>query len=142
LTYFYYFSRAKLKKEEEAAARAKQIEEESKLSGVAGMRAFFFRQAESTQDATKTNEETIKEEYARRKALREAKAKAAEAALDASRNKSPEEIPEDDYKNARRQSMARQASDKQLKESEKAERAARIKALNEKWGVGNSAKSP
>lgn len=55
--------------------KAEEIEAESHLSGVKGRAAFFKRQAENTGDVTKSNEQRIKEEAARRKDLREAKAK-------------------------------------------------------------------
>ena len=71
------------KKEKEAAERAKALEEESKLTGVAGMRAFFFRKVESAQDSTTSNKESIQQEFQRRKALREAKAKEAQAQAEA-----------------------------------------------------------
>lgn len=66
---------ANAEKERLAAERAAKIEEESKLTGVAGMRAFFKRQADGQAEAAKSNKETIQEEYERRKALREAKSK-------------------------------------------------------------------
>lgn len=53
---------AKLAAEEAARVRAEELEAESKLTGVAGMSAFFKRQAENTKDSTKSNEQTIKEE--------------------------------------------------------------------------------
>ena len=56
------------------------------------MKAFFHRQVEGAQDVTKTNEQQIKEEAARRKALREAKAKMNEAILNANKVKSAAEI--------------------------------------------------
>lgn len=56
------------------------------------MKAFFARQAESSQDTTKTNEQQIKEEAARRKALREARQKMNEAILNLNKTKSAEEV--------------------------------------------------
>lgn len=132
---------AKKKKEEEAAKRAKDLEDESKMTGVSGMRAFFSRQVESVSDKTKTNRETIQEEYARRKALRDAKAKAANAEAEARRVKTPEEVAEEAYKSARRSSMVRHQSDKLKADMEKAARQARKEQLNAKWG-GSSSKSP
>lgn len=132
---------ARKKKEDEAAARALEIENESKLTGVQGMRAFFFRQVEGVSDKTKTNEQTIKEEFARRKALREAKAKAASAEAEARKVKSPEEVAEEAYKSARRSSMVRHQSDKMQADMEKAARQMRKDELNAKWG-GSSSKSP
>jgi hypothetical protein len=60
---------------EKERLKAEEIEKESHLSGVKGRAAFFKRQAENTGDITKSNEQRIKEEAARRKELREAKAK-------------------------------------------------------------------
>lgn len=68
---------AEAAREEAAAKRAAELESEAKLTGVAGMRAFFARQAEKTKDGGDdpeglTNEQRIKAEAARRKQLREA----------------------------------------------------------------------
>lgn len=126
---------ARRKKEEEAEARARQLEEESKMTGVAGMRAFFFRQVEGASDVTKTNEQQIKEEAAKRKALRDAKTKMNEAIKNANRTKTPEEIAAEIAKEAERRREEELAALKQKEEDEKAARAARKAALNEKWVV-------
>mmetsp|Transcript_31172 Transcript_31172/g.44801 ORF Transcript_31172/g.44801 Transcript_31172/m.44801 type:complete len:317 (+) Transcript_31172:68-1018(+) len=126
---------ARLAKELEAQQRAEALERESKMTGVAGMRAFFFRQVEGATDVTKTNEQQIKEEAARRKALREAKLKMTEAIQNASKTKSPEEIAAEVAKEAERQKEAELAAQRQKEEDEKAARAARKAALNEKWSV-------
>uniref|UniRef100_A0A7S2XXF2 EF-hand domain-containing protein n=1 Tax=Fibrocapsa japonica TaxID=94617 RepID=A0A7S2XXF2_9STRA len=65
---------AKANDEKIAKERAEQLEKEAKLTGVAGMKAFFQRKAEeSREDKTLTNEQRIKQEAARRREMREAK---------------------------------------------------------------------
>lgn len=122
------------KKEKEAAERAKALEDESKLTGVAGMRAFFFRKVESAQDSTTSNKESIQQEFQRRKALREAKAKEAQAQAEANKVATVEEVADQAYKSARRASLVRHQSEKEKAELEKIQRQARKDAMNAKWG--------
>ena len=60
--------RARAAEELAAQQRAERLEKEAKLTGVAGAAAFFARKAEESGDATKTNQQKITEEAARRKA--------------------------------------------------------------------------
>lgn len=126
--------KAKQQKELQAQLRAAAIERESKLTGIEGMKAFFLRKAENTVDTSKTNEQQIKEEAARRKALREAKLKYNEAITQSMKTKSPEELAEELHREAERQAAAEAAAIKKAEEDEKAARAARKAALNAKWG--------
>jgi hypothetical protein len=121
-------------KEEEATARAAKIEEEGKMSGVAGMRAFFARQAESTKDSTKSNKDVIQEEFQRRKALKEAKAKMNAAIEGVNKVKTAEEIAAECELAAKKTAEAEAAAIKKAAEDEKAARAARKAMLNAKWG--------
>ena len=126
-------------------------------TGVAGMKAFFFRQVEGASDVTKTNEQTvsfksqrctlysfllvqIKEEAARRKALREAKQKMNDAIMNADKVKSAEEVAKEMKVQAEKQALSEAEALKKKDEDEKAARAARKAALNAKWsGSGLSA---
>lgn len=128
---------AERKKEEAARARAEELEKESKLTGVEGMRAFFLRKVESVTDSTKTNEQRIKEEAARRKALREAKSKLNAAVESANKVKSAEEIAAEVKAEAERREKEEAAAKKKAAEDELKARAARKAALNEKWGSNN-----
>jgi len=131
--------RAEKQKELQAQLRAAALERESKLTGVAGMKAFFARKVEGAQDVTKTNEQQIKEEAARRKALRDAKMKMSESLRSLDRNKSAEEIAREVAEEVERQAQAEAAAKKKAEEDEKAARAARKAAMNSKWVVnGNS----
>eukprot|EP00604_Paraphysomonas_vestita_P000881 CAMPEP_0174819118 /NCGR_PEP_ID=MMETSP1107-20130205/2160_1 /TAXON_ID=36770 /ORGANISM="Paraphysomonas vestita, Strain GFlagA" /LENGTH=149 /DNA_ID=CAMNT_0016032023 /DNA_START=481 /DNA_END=930 /DNA_ORIENTATION=- len=124
----------KAAEEEAARLRAEEIERESRLTGVAGMSAFFKRQIENAGDATQTNEQKIKEEAARRKALREAKKKEQEALDAANKIKTEEEIiAELNYTRARAESAEGRAEAAAIAE-EKARRAAKKAELNAKWG--------
>eukprot|EP01032_Pedospumella_encystans_P019571 gene19571-22250_t len=117
--------RAEQQKELQASLRAAALERESKMTGVAGMRAFFARQVENAGDVTKTNEQTIKEEFLRRKNLREAKAKLNSAIVDANRIKSAEEIAKE-VKDANERRIAEEAAaEKKKMLDELAARAAR-----------------
>lgn len=100
------------------------------------MKAFFARQVEGAQDVTKTNEQQIKEEAARRKALREAKMKMNEAIKNANRVKTAEEIAKEVAEEAERRKAAEEAEKKRKEEEEKAARAKRKAELNAKWGGG------
>lgn len=131
--------RAKKAKELQAQLRAAALERESKLTGVAGMRAFFFRQVEGAQDVTKTNEQQIKEEAARRKALREAKTRMNEAILNANKIKSAAEVLAEAQAKADKIKEEEEAAARKKDEEEKAARAARKAALNAKWGGGGGA---
>lgn len=84
----------RLREEEEAKAaeRAAILEAESKLTGVAGMKAFFFRQAEATHDITKTNEQKIKEEAAMRKQMKDEKEKLKKAVEEANKVKTADDL--------------------------------------------------
>jgi colicin import membrane protein len=101
------------------------------------MKAFFARQAEATQDVTKTNEQQIKEEASRRKALRDAKTKMNDAIKNANRVKSAEEIAVEVAQEAERRKVAEEAEKKKKEEDEKSARAKRKAELNAKWGGGN-----
>lgn len=103
------------------------------------MKAFFFRQVEGAQDVTKTNEQQIKEEAARRKALREAKIKMNEAILNANKVKTAAEVAAEVQDKAEQIKAQEEADAKRKEEEEKAARAARKAALNAKWG-GSSQK--
>ena len=128
--------RAEAQKELQASLRAAALERESKLTGVAGMRAFFARQVESAGDSTKTNEQQIKEEFLRRKNLREAKNKLNSAILDANRIKSAEEIAREVKEANERRAADEAAAEKKKMLDELAARSARKAALNAKWGGG------
>ncbi len=105
------------------------------------MRAFFHRQVEGAQDVTKTNEQQIKEEAARRKALRDAKARMNEAIKNANKVKTAEEIALEVHFEAERRKKEEEAEAKRKEEEEKAARAARKAALNAKWGGGGVSRS-
>jgi len=125
---------AKKRKELQAQLRATALERESKLTGVAGMKAFFARKVEGAQDMTKTNEQQIKEEAARRKTLRDAKDKMNEAIKNANRVYTAEELAQQ-VLDATQKRLADEAAEvKRKEEEEKAARAARKVALNAKWG--------
>lgn len=131
---------AKRREEEAAAKRAAELEAEAKLTGVAGMSAYFKRAAEKTQDSTKTNEQRIKEEAARRRALREAE-KQAKAAADAaaSAEKSREEV---EAEMARAKADADALEAKRIaeeKETERQRRAAFKAAQQAKWEAAKNA---
>lgn len=130
----------KRREEEAAARRAAELEAEAKLTGVAGMSAFFRRAAESTADTTKTNEQRIKEEAARRKALREAEQaakKAAEAAAAAGRSR---EQVEAEMAAAKAAADAEEAAkEAQRKEEERQRRAAFKAAQQAKWEAAKNA---
>jgi hypothetical protein len=106
------------------------------------MKAFFARQVEGAQDVTKTNEQQIKEEAARRKALRDAKEKMNQAIRDANRVYTKDELAQQvlDAAQKRLEDEAREA--KRKEEEEKAARAARKAALNAKWGGMNIPTAP
>lgn len=127
---------AEKQKELQAQLRAAAIERESKLTGVEGMRAFFLRKVESASDSTKTNEQRIKEEAARRKALREARAKLNAAQESANKVKSADEIAAEVKAEAERREAEEAAAKKKAAEDELKARAARKAALNAKWGGG------
>lgn len=125
---------AKAAEEEKARRRAEELEAESRLTGVAGMSAFFKRQMEGATDVTKTNEQKIKEEAAHRKALRDAKAREAKALEDASKQKTAEEVARE-LEEMRKQTEEENARlEAERVERERAERAARKAAMNSKWG--------
>jgi len=129
-------AKAKADEEEAARKRAEELERESKMTGVAGMSAFFKRQIESSGDTTKSNEQRIKEEAARRKALREAKKKEKEALDAASKTKTAEEV-EAELQEARRRAESTEGREAAAKAAEeKARRAAKKAELNAKWGGG------
>ena len=125
--------KAKEKEEEESRLRAEEIERESQLTGVAGMSAFFKRQAENAKDSTMTNEQKIKEEAARRKALREAKKAISEAEAAAASQKSAEDVAREVHEASLRQQAEAEAEAKKKEEDEKAARAARKAEMNAKW---------
>lgn len=129
---------AKRQKELQAQIRAEAIERESKLSGVAGMRAFFARKVEGATDTSKTNEQQIKEEALRRRQLREAKAKMQEALENANKVKSAEEVALEVQRAAEKAAAEEAAALKKKEEEEKAARAARKAALNAKWSNFNN----
>mmetsp|Transcript_32515 Transcript_32515/g.71545 ORF Transcript_32515/g.71545 Transcript_32515/m.71545 type:complete len:273 (-) Transcript_32515:450-1268(-) len=133
-------AKARENKELQAQIRAEALERESKLTGVAGMKAFFARQAENAGDTTKTNEQTIKEEAARRKALREAKSKLNAAVLQAAKVKSAEEIAAEVKAVNEQRKADETAVEKKRMLAELAARAERKAALNAKWDGG--AQSP
>ena len=51
--------RAREEEEAEKKKKAEELEAESRLTGVAGMAAFFKRQVEGAQDVTQTNEQKV-----------------------------------------------------------------------------------
>ena len=124
---------AKEREEEIARLRAEEIERESKLTGVAGMSAFFKRQAENAKDSTMTNEQKIKEEAARRKELREAKKAISEAEAAAASQKSAEDVAREVHEASLKQQAEAEALAKKKEEDEKAARAARKAEMNAKW---------
>eukprot|EP01038_Epipyxis_sp_PR26KG_P008708 gene8708-11767_t len=123
-------------KERLAKERADKLEEESKLSGVAGMKAFFARQAEGASDVTKTNEQTIKEEAARRKVLRDAREKQNAAIQVATTQRRLSAVARDVQTLAQKRAEEEAAAIRKAAEDEKTARAARKAALNAKWGGG------
>jgi hypothetical protein len=128
--------RAQRQKELQAQLRAAALERESKLTGVAGMKAFFARQAEGAVDTTKTNEQQIKEEAARRRALREAKQRMNDAIKNLNKVKSAEEVAKEVALAAEKAAADEAAAAKRKEDEEKAARAARKAMLNAKWGSG------
>lgn len=98
------------------------------------MKAFFARQVEGAQDVTKSNEQQIKEEAARRKAVREAKEKMNEAIRNANRTYTSDELAQQVLDAAQKRFEDEAAEAKRVEEEEKAARAARKAALNAKWG--------
>lgn len=129
---------AKRRQDEAAAQRAAELEAEAKLTGVAGMSAFFKRRIEDQGDVTKTNEQKIKEEAARRKALREAERKAQEAqelanSAEKTREQVDRELAEAKAK-ADAEVAAREAA---AKEEERQRRAAFKAAQQAKWEAAN-----
>jgi len=133
-------ARAERQKELQAQLRAAALERESKLTGVAGMKAFFARKVEGAQDVTKTNEQQIKEEAVRRKALREAKAKMNESLRNIEVHKTAEEIAREVAEQAEQQRQAEAAAKKKAEEDEKAARAARKANMNAKWGANSGSR--
>lgn len=133
---------AQKRKEMQAQIRAQALEKESKLKGVEGMRAFFLRKVESASDVTKTNEQQIKEEAARRRALREAKRGLLQAQESMNKVKTAEEIAAEVKAEAARKAAEEEAAKKKAVEDELAARAARKAALNAKWGGGGQASTP
>lgn len=125
---------AKLVEEEKAAVKAKELEEEAKLTGVKGAAAFFKRQAEGTSSID--NKAKITEEAARRKALREAKAAEEAAKAEASKVKTAEEIAEEMAAKAKAVHDEEERLEAEQLAKEKADRAARKKALNERFSHG------
>ena len=125
----------KKREENKAAQRAKELEEEAKLKGVAGMAAFFKRQAEGTQDKTKSNEEIIKEQAALRKQKREAKKAQAEAAkLAEEAKKGDPEAAKKEIEKQKAEADAKAAAEAAAKkEAERARRQAFKEKMNAKW---------
>jgi len=123
----------KEREEKKAAERAAELEAEAKLTGVAGMAAFFKRQAESTQDETKTNEQIIKEQAALRKQKREAKKAQAEAARLAEEAKKGD--PEEAKRKIEEQKAEAEAKAKAEADAKKAEERARRQAFKEKMNA-------
>jgi len=126
--------KARLNKEVQAQLRAAAIERESKLTGVMGMKAFFARKAEGTVDCTKTNEQQIKEEAARRKALREAKEKLNNAINRVDQVKSAEEVALEIKLKAERLKQEEEEAERKKAADEVAARSARKAELNKMWG--------
>jgi hypothetical protein len=102
-------------------------------TGVAGKSAFFKRQAEATHDATKTNEQRIKEEAARRRALKEAKAAEKGFLDEASKQKTAEQVAAELAEERRKTEESDAKIEADRVKAEKDERAARKAALNAKW---------
>lgn len=101
------------------------------------MKAFFARQMEGASDSTKTNEQQIKEEAARRRALKDAKLRMNSAITNINRTKSADEVAKEVALSAEQQA-AKEAEEKakQLDE-EKRKRAERKAQLNKQWsGTG------
>ena len=126
-------ARAKEAEEAKMAQLAKELEDEAKLTGVAGMSAFFKRQADNTKDSTVSNEQKVKEEAARRKVLREAKKQLSDAVEAAGKQRRASEVEREiraitEAKTAEDAAVAAKAA-----EDEKAARQARKDAMNAKW---------
>lgn len=119
--------------EEATKKRADELEKEAALTGVAGKSAFFKRQAEATHDVTKTNEQKIKEEAARRRALKEAKAAEKSFLDEASKQKTAEEVAAELAAERRKTEEEEARIETERVDKEKADRAARKAALNAKW---------
>lgn len=100
------------------------------------MKAFFARQAEGAVDVTKTNEQQIKEEAARRRALRDAKIRMNEAIQNLNKVKSAEDVAREVALAAEKAAADEAAAAKRKEDDEKAARAARKAMLNAKWGSG------
>lgn len=125
---------AAIEEERKAAERAAELEAEAKLTGVAGAAAFFSRQIEGASDATKTNEQIIKEAAARRKVLREAKAAEKKAKEDAENSHCTREQAEAQMAEAKAAADAEAAKiAEEAKEAERARRAAFKAKMNAKW---------
>lgn len=134
--------RAREEEEAEKKKKAEELEAESRLTGVAGMAAFFKRQVEGAQDVTQTNEQKIREEAARRRALREAKALHNKALEEAMRIKTAEDIQKEVQKKALREAANAAALVAQREAEEKRIRAERKAANEAKWGGGLPPPSP
>ena len=125
--------RAKEAEDAKIAQLAKDLENEAKLTGVAGMSAFFKRQADNTKDTTMSNEQKIKEEAARRRALKDAKKELSDAVEAAGKQRRASEVEREiraitEAKAAEDAAIAAKAA-----EDEKAARQARKDAMNAKW---------
>lgn len=130
---------AKKREEDAAAARAAELEAESKLTGVQGAACFFKRQMEGVQDETKSNEAKIKEAAASRRRLREAKQATKQAEEDAAKNKamSPEAVAAKLAEAKAEAERVEQEEKDKTKAEEKARRAEFKKRMQEKFEAGN-----
>jgi hypothetical protein len=103
------------------------------------MKAFFKRAADNTADATKTNEQKIKEEAARRKQLREAKEMEKAATAIAVTKKSAEEVAAE-VAALKLQNDAKEAAERdRIAKEELAARQARKAAINAKFSSAGGA---
>jgi hypothetical protein len=130
---------AKKKEEEDAEKEAAEIAEEKKLKGVAGAAAMFNRAAkdQTTPDiATK-----IKEESARKRELRAAKKAEEDAKAEAGKVKTAEEVQAEIIENAKKAAEEKARLIQEAKDKEKADRKARIAAMNARTMGTNNGKS-